>query len=152
MRWSVLFISAAILAVTSTMTGIFKFKVSTIEGIKTELETPLENKNSLNKNKDITEPYDTKTEENAAKIKDSMFLKDKTLMEANEHLNREADRQGFSEEKKAEIIKTFERLSGHMPAKEAYKLILIRFNLIDIEKFKEAGNSDYEKSVGVMSR
>ena len=62
------------------------------------------------------------------------------------------DRKGFSAGKKAEIVRAFEKLSIYMPVKEAYKMVLIRFNLTDMEKLRKEGSYDYEDTMRLSSQ
>ncbi|OGW21951.1 MAG: hypothetical protein A2077_07265 [Nitrospirae bacterium GWC2_46_6] len=75
-----------------------------------------------------------------------------TVEDAKYKLIREADRKGFSAGKKAEIVRAFEKLSIYMPVKEAYKMVLIRFNLTDMEKLRKEGSYDYEDTMRLSSQ
>jgi hypothetical protein len=86
------------------------------------------------------------------KAKNSYYMVAMTAKDAKYELIGEVDRRGLPAEKMTEILREFEKLSAYMPAKEAYKIVLVRFNLADMRKLKRQGRLDYEDTLRLLSQ
>ncbi|MBZ0155723.1 MAG: hypothetical protein K8I29_05840 [Alphaproteobacteria bacterium] len=100
----------------------------------------------------IVERPDEISDEELMEIRASHTSAEMTLDEAKRLIELHADRQKMPESMRESIFETLKGLARHIPVKEAYKLVSLRFNLSDLNEFKRSGSADYEKSIGLNGR
>ncbi|MFO0752833.1 MAG: hypothetical protein U0411_05860 [Thermodesulfovibrionales bacterium] len=75
-----------------------------------------------------------------------------TLDEAKAMIAQHASRKKMPKNMQETIFKALDSLVRHIPVREAYKLVSLRFRLSDLNEFKKTGSSDYERSISLDGR
>ncbi|MCC6346084.1 MAG: hypothetical protein IT388_02730 [Nitrospirales bacterium] len=100
----------------------------------------------------IVERPDAISDEELMRMRASYTGSEMTLNEAKTMLALHAGRKKMPENVQETMLQALDSLARHIPVKEAYKLVALRFRLSDLNEFKKNGSSDYERSIGLDGR